>query len=94
MSEMSSAVWARASQNASSRASHLLLKGNRCLRPYATSFSGLLSVEGKKVLHMDRNDYYGTLVTPLHLQCAGSPGHRNLAGGESASLNLTQVSNF
>ena len=32
--------------------------------------SGLLSVEGKKVLHMDRNDYYG---------------------GESASLNLTQV---
>ena len=32
--------------------------------------SGLLSVDGKKVLHMDRNDYYG---------------------GESASLNLTQV---
>ena len=35
--------------------------------------SGLLSVEGKKVLHMDRNDYYG---------------------GDSASLNLTQVYNF
>ena len=35
--------------------------------------SGLLSVEGKKVLHMDRNDYYG---------------------GESASLNLTQVKMF
>ena len=32
--------------------------------------SGLLSVDGKKVLHMDRNDYYG---------------------GDSASLNLTQV---
>jgi Rab GDP dissociation inhibitor len=32
--------------------------------------SGLLSREGKKVLHMDRNDYYG---------------------GESASLNLTQL---
>lgn len=32
--------------------------------------SGLLSVEGKKVLHIDRNDYYG---------------------GESASLNLTQL---
>ncbi|SCV70787.1 BQ2448_3549 [Microbotryum intermedium] len=32
--------------------------------------SGLLSVEGHKVLHMDRNDYYG---------------------GESASLNLTQL---
>jgi RAB protein geranylgeranyltransferase component A len=35
--------------------------------------SGLLSVEGKKVLHMDRNDYYG---------------------GDSASLNLTQVIRF
>lgn len=33
--------------------------------------SGLLSVEGMKVLHMDRNDYYG---------------------GESASLNLEQLS--
>jgi len=32
--------------------------------------SGVLSVDGKKVLHMDRNDYYG---------------------GESASLNLTQL---
>jgi len=32
--------------------------------------SGLLSKDGKKVLHMDRNDYYG---------------------GESASLNLTQL---
>ncbi|KAI7898197.1 GDP dissociation inhibitor [Cokeromyces recurvatus] len=32
--------------------------------------SGIFSVEGKKVLHMDRNDYYG---------------------GESASLNLTQL---
>lgn len=32
--------------------------------------SGLLSVDGKKVLHIDRNDYYG---------------------GESASLNLTQL---
>ncbi|ODQ82740.1 hypothetical protein BABINDRAFT_5662 [Babjeviella inositovora NRRL Y-12698] len=34
--------------------------------------SGLLSVEGKKVLHIDRQDFYG---------------------GESASLNLTQVYN-
>ena len=33
--------------------------------------SGLLSVAGKKVLHLDRQQYYG---------------------GESASLNLTQVS--
>lgn len=35
--------------------------------------SGLLSVDGQKVLHMDRNDYYG---------------------GDSASLNLTQVSSL
>ncbi|KAA0187202.1 Guanosine nucleotide diphosphate dissociation inhibitor [Fasciolopsis buskii] len=31
--------------------------------------SGLMSIEGKKVLHMDRNDYYGgksTSVTPLN----------------------------
>ncbi|KAI9274684.1 GDP dissociation inhibitor [Phascolomyces articulosus] len=34
--------------------------------------SGIFSVEGKKVLHIDRNDYYG---------------------GESASLNLTQLFN-
>jgi len=34
--------------------------------------SGLLSVEGKKVLHVDRNEYYG---------------------GDSASLNLTQLYN-
>jgi len=29
--------------------------------------SGLLSVEGKKVLHMDRNDYYGGLSASLNL---------------------------
>ncbi|OXT13342.1 hypothetical protein B9K06_26135, partial [Bacillus sp. OG2] len=32
--------------------------------------SGIFSIEGKKVLHIDRQDYYG---------------------GESASLNLTQL---
>lgn len=29
--------------------------------------SGLLSVEGKKVLHMDRNDYYGGDAASLNL---------------------------
>ncbi|KAJ3110120.1 Rab GDP dissociation inhibitor alpha [Physocladia obscura] len=29
--------------------------------------SGLLSVEGKKVLHIDRNDYYGGSTASLHL---------------------------
>ena len=29
--------------------------------------SGLLSVEGKKVLHMDRNDYYGAGSASLNL---------------------------
>lgn len=29
--------------------------------------SGLLSVEGKKVLHMDRNDYYGGDSASLNL---------------------------
>ena len=29
--------------------------------------SGLLSVEGKKVLHMDRNDYYGGGSASLNL---------------------------
>jgi len=30
--------------------------------------SGLLSVEGKKVLHMDRNDYYGGESASINLQ--------------------------
>ncbi|KAI8445090.1 GDP dissociation inhibitor, partial [Phakopsora pachyrhizi] len=29
--------------------------------------SGLLSVDGKKVLHMDRNDYYGAESASLNL---------------------------
>lgn len=59
----------------------MLAELGRALSPYNPNpqgtglteciLSGLLSVDGKKVLHMDRNDYYG---------------------GESASLNLTQVS--
>jgi RAB protein geranylgeranyltransferase component A len=29
--------------------------------------SGLLSVDGKKILHMDRNDYYGAAGPSPHL---------------------------
>jgi RAB protein geranylgeranyltransferase component A len=29
--------------------------------------SGLLSVDGKKILHMDRNDYYG--AAGEHIRC-------------------------
>ncbi|CAE6416891.1 unnamed protein product [Rhizoctonia solani] len=35
--------------------------------------SGLLSVEGKKVLHMDRNDYYGAESASLNLTQAPAP---------------------
>jgi RAB protein geranylgeranyltransferase component A len=39
--------------------------------------SGLLSVEGKKVLHMDRNDYYGGDSASLNLtQARHSPAHQ------------------
>jgi Rab GDP dissociation inhibitor len=30
--------------------------------------SGLLSVDGKKVLHLDRNDYYGGASASLNLK--------------------------
>lgn len=33
--------------------------------------SGLLSVDGKKVLHMDRNDYYGAESASLNLTQVG-----------------------
>jgi UDP-galactopyranose mutase len=42
--------------------------------------SGLLSVEGKKVLHIDRNDYYGAECASLNLDQVC--GVRVLAGGE------------
>lgn len=39
--------------------------------------SGLLSVEGKKVLHMDRNDYYGGDSASLNLtQARHRPAYR------------------
>lgn len=47
--------------------------------------SGLLSIEGKKVLHMDRNNYYGAECASLNLTqvdgcgvcaaCCSSSGH-------------------
>lgn len=36
--------------------------------------SGLLSVDGKKVLHMDRNDYYGAESASLNLTQVGLLG--------------------
>ncbi len=38
--------------------------------------SGLLSVEGKKVLHMDRNDYYGADCASLNLTQVGINRHQ------------------
>ncbi len=40
--------------------------------------SGLLSVEGKKVLHMDRNDYYGGDSASLNLTQASFPTEREV----------------
>ena len=51
--------------------------------------SCLLSVDGKKILHMDRNDYYG--AAGEHIRCDSSelhsPAHSCVQTG--ASLNLT-----
>ena len=55
-----------------------------------TVLSGLLSVEGKKVLHMDRS-------FPLSSRSPRAPAHsldlhrNDYYGAECASLNLTQV---
>ena len=62
--------------------------------------SGLLSVDGKKILHMDRNDYYGAagaglltriLHTPLPHPCAPNPSVTlpPPPRPSGASLNLT-----
>jgi hypothetical protein len=48
--------------------------------------SGLFSVDGKKVLHLDRNQYYGGYQALTH--------KFSLVYRESASLNLTQVCSF
>ncbi len=52
--------------------------------------SGLLSVEGKKVLHIDRQDYYGGWVKMVFIFFGQSLTYSS----ESASLNLQQVSDF
>jgi RAB protein geranylgeranyltransferase component A len=47
--------------------------------------SGLLSVKGLKVLHMDRNDYYGGESASLNLkQVRVCWGERGGEGGECA----------
>lgn len=47
--------------------------------------SGLLSVDGKKVLHLDRNDYYGAESASLSLsQARRSEGRRVLTGLSSS----------
>jgi RAB protein geranylgeranyltransferase component A len=40
--------------------------------------SGLLSVDGLKVLHMDRNDYYGGDSTSLNLNQVSNSNELNL----------------
>ena len=53
--------------------------------------SGLLSVEGKKVLHMDRS--FPLVPAPPAPPLTPAATYRNdYYGAESASLNLTQVS--
>ncbi|KAK8931970.1 Rab GDP-dissociation inhibitor [Metarhizium anisopliae] len=60
--------------------------------------SGVLSVKGKKVLHIDRNDHYGGYVFPLaHIlsvmgrACALDQGHWQTTYDEAASVNLETV---
>jgi RAB protein geranylgeranyltransferase component A len=40
--------------------------------------SGVLSVKGKKVLHIDRNDHYGGFVFPSHVHRPPTSGGSNL----------------
>ena len=60
--------------------------------------SGLLSVEGKKVLHLDRNDYYGGESASLNLQQifskfkAGSSPSEKL--GSSRDYNVDLIPKF
>jgi len=60
--------------------------------------SGLLSVDGKKVLHMDRNDYYGGDCASLNLQQAWT--HFEQSGqvpenlGKARNYNIDLVPKF
>jgi len=60
--------------------------------------SGLLSVNGKKVLHMDRNDYYGGDCASLNLDQAWShfkqEGKPPEALGQSRQYNIDLVPKF
>ncbi|KAF7451286.1 hypothetical protein A1F99_030630 [Pyrenophora tritici-repentis] len=40
--------------------------------------SGVLSVKGKKVLHIDRNDHYGGYVVLMDMAQAGRAQHTNM----------------
>lgn len=60
--------------------------------------SGLLSVNGKKVLHMDRNDYYGGDCTSLTLDNAwkyfGEQGAPPAALGAARQYNVDLIPKF
>lgn len=60
--------------------------------------SGLLSVNGKKVLHIDRNDYYGGECTSLTLDQAwkyfGEAGTPPASLGNVRQFNLDLIPKF
>lgn len=60
--------------------------------------SGLLSVEGKKVLHMDRNDYYGGASASLNLDQLwkkfGREGSPPESFGRSRDFNIDLIPKF
>jgi len=60
--------------------------------------SGLLSVNGKKVLHMDRNDYYGGDCASLNLDQAWTffkeEGKPNESLGQSRQYNIDLIPKF
>ena len=53
--------------------------------------SGLLSVKGLKVLHMDRNDYYGGESASLNLKQVRLGGGRRLLFPLSLSLHARRA---
>ncbi|WWD19380.1 hypothetical protein CI109_103840 [Kwoniella shandongensis] len=61
--------------------------------------SGLLSVDGQKVLHMDRNDYYGGAsaslnLTQLYQQFRNSPPPENLQLGRDRDYAVDLIPKF
>ncbi|GFZ52140.1 Probable secretory pathway GDP dissociation inhibitor 1 [Saitozyma sp. JCM 24511] len=61
--------------------------------------SGLLSVDGQKVLHMDRNDYYGGAsaslnLTQLYQQFRGAPPPENLQLGRDRDYAVDLIPKF